>query len=90
MTVVPFKKSADPHLAGEAKCLACGNKWVAVAPVGTCALECPACGTWKGAFMAFCRPDNGDIWVCKCGSDLFYFTRSGGFCASCAAPQVFP
>ncbi len=47
-------RSVD-HLEGEALCTACGHTWQALAPLGTVALECPACHTMKGLY----RPGHG-------------------------------
>ena len=62
------------HLAAEAKCLACGEEWVAVAEqcediVG---LECPACHTMRGVFNHNFAPD--EAIVCVCGSMHFCVT----------------
>ena len=46
MAVIDFTKAKaelDPHISGDARCLACKHEWVAVAPIGTIWLECPAC-----------------------------------------------
>lgn len=76
-----------PHLAGNAKCLACAHEWVAVSPTGVAALECPGCGLHKGVFKSLCEPSDGVVWHCKCGCDTFYIDRSGVCCLVCAAPQ---
>lgn len=38
-----------PHISGPVVCTRCRHKWVAVRPVGTDLLECPACGANRGA-----------------------------------------
>lgn len=77
----------QPHLSGEAKCLACGDEWVAVAPVGTATLECTACGLHKGVFKRLCGPSDGVVWICNCGCDAFYIDRMGVRCLVCASIQ---
>lgn len=59
MTVIDLaqaKADREPHLSGAAVCLACKHEWVAVAPVGTVWMECPACsierGRYNGAVMS--------------------------------------
>jgi hypothetical protein len=72
-----------PHLCGEARCLSCGNQWVAVAPVGTVELECGECGTMRGVWRQPIVPDD-PLWGCgNCGNDLWYATPSGMYCARC-------
>lgn len=74
----------SPHLSGDAKCLACGHQWVAVAPVGTVWLECPACSLERGRYVAQVeRP--GPHWHCGCGNDLFRVTPDGPYCPNCGA-----
>lgn len=36
------------HYSGPACCTKCDREWVAVAPLGTDALECPSCGKMAG------------------------------------------
>lgn len=79
-----------PHGAGEAKCLACGYEWVAVAPTGTLQLECSECGLMKGVFKGLYYPSKDDeIWVCNCGNDLFVIAKRGIICTKCGTWQVF-
>ena len=43
-----------PHYASFARCFACWQKWVEVAPVGTKLSECPKCGRMSGvAYLYF-------------------------------------
>jgi hypothetical protein len=83
-------EEARPHLVGPAFCLECRHRWVAVAPVGSTVLECPACGCFKGGRLAMVQRA-GPHWVCNCENALF-FIRQGGdiYCANCGADQVFP
>lgn len=36
------------HSATYVACMSCAKDWVAVAPVGVAALECPSCGKMEG------------------------------------------
>lgn len=66
---------------GDAVCLVCGHKWVAVVPAGVADLECPECGTFRGVFNGLCAPDY--VWECNCGCQHFYLHASGAMCAKC-------
>ena len=68
-----------PHISGEAVCTACASRWQAAAPVGVWRLECPGCGTENGLWASPIAP-RGDVWVCGCGSDLFYMLPT---CCQC-------
>ena len=52
------------HMTGEAKCLACGHKWVSVAPIGTHEFQCPECQTMRGVY---CYPlaTGLRVWTCS-------------------------
>lgn len=71
--VVPLRVDCDgPYLSGTAKCIDCGNEWIAVAPVGTLYLECPHCKTKRGVMNGPCDAADGEqLYVCNCGCDLF-------------------
>ena len=92
--VVPFKpktvteESEDegPYMTGEAWCLGCKYKWLAIAPVGTFCLECPECHANKGHYMNFQQPE-GDRWQCTCGCQLFFLTSAGVMCPNCGVWQ---
>lgn len=74
----------DPHLSGPAQCLECKHTWVAVSPVGTQRLECPACGTHKGVWRGTFDPEPGQhVWTCACGNDLFLIQPHRVMCAAC-------
>jgi hypothetical protein len=85
--VVPFRKpeETEEHLSGEAKCLGCGEEWVAVAPIGVWQLECPKCGTMKGIFKLFVGADDDDLaYTCDCGGEaLTAFYHKGQFQLRC-------
>jgi len=70
-----------PHITGNALCLQCGHRWVAVAPTGTIELECSKCKTWKGVFEGMTAPDT--VWQCDCGNQHFYVDDEGAMCAKC-------
>ena len=79
------REECKPHLVGEAKCLACGHRWEAVAPVGlTSALQCPECDLMRGAYVGGLAPRGGYVWRCDCGNDTFNLTPDGAFCLGCA------
>jgi hypothetical protein len=59
------------HISGEAKCLACGHEWAAVAPCGTHRLECPECAVQRGVLRYPCELAAGMVYRCNCGSDVF-------------------
>ena len=72
MTVIDIaqaKADREPHLSGSAVCLACKHEWVAVAPVGTVWMECPACSLERGRYHGPVQLDR-DHWHCHCGNDL--------------------
>jgi len=90
--VVAFTKHTpkDPHGAGEAFCLGCNHKWVAVAPVGTTQLECPECHTMKGHWkFEFYPSEEQFVRECNCGNQLFYLTPEGHLCANCGIYQEY-
>ena len=74
---------ASPHLSGEAMCLVCQYKWVAVAPIGECSLECPECHTFRGVFTG--NPLGEEHYRCKCGCSHFAVLPGFRFrCLHCA------
>lgn len=87
-TVVAFKRKEEnvPHCSGEAKCFACHNKWVAVAPVGASWMQCPKCELMRGRFV---HPTLRDLphWECSCGCDIFHLVPDGVYCPNCGVWQ---
>lgn len=83
----PDEKPRDPHLAGEAKCIGCGEEWHAIAPVGTVTLECPQCNAMRGVWRYPVRANEGDLlYRCKCGCEaLTAYQREGFFYVKCMA-----
>lgn len=84
------------HLAGTAKCLACGTEWQAVAPVGTTHLECPKCRTKMGVVKyPFGAGDGEAEWQCNCGCNVFRIVADehhkfkAVMCLRCGTPQQF-
>lgn len=79
------REKRTPHLTGRARCLACGHRWEAVAPVGTIWLTCPlsACGLERGRFVAQAEVMGVEHWHCACGCDLFYITKDYIYCPNC-------
>jgi hypothetical protein len=74
-----------PHISGNALCLQCDYRWVAIAPIGTVELECTECGTWKGVFEGMTAPET--VWECNCGNQHFYIDEEGVMCAKCGLRQ---
>lgn len=89
--VVSIKgRSLDQHAVGEAFCVACHHTWVAAAPTGTLALECPSCGAVKGHWKFEFQPAEGQlVRTCNCGNQLFYLTPEGHMCANCGIYQGY-
>lgn len=73
-------------MTGEAKCAACGHKWVAISEQGTWGLECPKCETMQGVWI---NPSLADtpLWQCKCGNEFFVIQSDRIMCSRCAEPQ---
>lgn len=82
--IIKFPEPEKPHKTGKAVCLACGNEWVAVSPIGTVWLECPECKTVKGLEKFTCVRETSH-WECNCGNDLFHATPDGFYCPKCGA-----
>ena len=80
----------EAHLSGNAQCVGCGHRWVAVCPVGAVELECPACGLNTGRMRNLCLPCEGEkIWACPCGCDLFVVVETKGYmCSRCGLYQT--
>lgn len=99
MSVVEFKRPEKPTkpdeewASGEAICIGCRHKWVAVSPVGTRWLDCPSCGAMKGIYAKPFGATEGDTsFTCNCGCEamnayyhegLFYFR-----CMNCGADHT--
>ena len=79
--VVDITKNT-PHMHGTGKCLSCKHEWVAVIPIGTVWMECPACGLQMGRLMQSVHRD-GMHWHCICGNDLFKIRPDVIYCACC-------
>ncbi len=92
MTVIAFKKPEpkEQHGTGEAFCMACDHRWVAVAPTGTTILECPSCKRHTGHFKFEFAPSEGQlVRECTCGNQYFYLTPDGHMCVSCGIYQEY-
>lgn len=90
--IISFERPT-PHMSGHARCIQCQHTWVATAPVGTYWLECPECGTNKGAFQEHCffaEDSDTPVWSCECENQLFFVTHEGVFCPNCGVYQAFP
>lgn len=83
------KKEEDlEHITGEAECIACKHRWVAVAPTGIDILECPACSLMKGYFKYPIDRKEELIWECSCGNTLFRIVPDGTYCPNCGNWQT--
>lgn len=82
-----WKQAQTPHTSGEAFCMTCDHNWVAVAPVGTVDLECPACHSMKGKFKFHHLRVEDDHWTCNCGNQFFHVTKKGTYCPNCGEWQ---
>lgn len=76
-------RRSRPTLEGPARCLSCRHDWIAVAPTGTVALDCPACGLNKGQFIHLAVREDRLHWRCACSNDLFHVTPDGYYCPVC-------
>lgn len=86
MSVIDLQAAIEkrrPHVSGPARCLQCGHEWAAVAPPGVTWLECPECTVEKGCFIGNAYPEDGLVWQCNCGNELFLQTRNGPLCPLC-------
>lgn len=70
------------HNTDKAVCLQCGKSWIAVAPVNTQQLECPACHNFTGIFEQH-KSDVDLIYTCTCGSEVWYVAPEGVTCPNC-------
>jgi hypothetical protein len=77
-----------PHRSGFARCLNCKYEWVAVAPVGTCSLECSQCATMQGVFKGLSTTEHAQ-WQCACSEWTFYIDVHGPYCAHCGIRPQF-
>lgn len=95
MNVVSLESYRErDHLAGQARCVACGHEWEAVAPTGTVYLDCAECGGQKGIFARPTVPKETDLmWSCKCGGEAFYLIKNSSGtelqCWNCGDRQKF-
>lgn len=86
--IVEFPTKEGEHLSGMAKCIMCRHEWAAVAPIGVTWMECPACNTMNGRYLAHIEK-LGEHWHCKCGNDLFYIQPTRTYCPRCGVDCVF-
>ena len=90
--IISFRKTPKEEQTGcgDAFCLQCGHHWIAVAPTGTTALECPNCKTMKGLWQFEFYPPPGQlVRQCNCSNQLFYLTPEGHMCANCGIYQQY-
>ena len=82
MSVVEFKKKeSEPDIIGPVRCRGCGHKWKGASVEGVLEFECPGCGCFKGVRETFITPS--EFYQCRCGSDVFSFSKKNVFCANC-------
>lgn len=85
-----YKQKDDPHVSGPAKCLSCGHEWEVVVPVGVSEFECPSCGLMRGTHQYQISPDDGIVWQCACGNNLFIISSiKNAICIGCGQHQRF-
>jgi len=91
MSVIEFKQREDEpkYISGQAICSACEHEYIAVAPAGVGLFECPECKTMKGRMKYEIVPDDGYVWHCSCGCDLFRITPKATICINCGGEQLF-
>lgn len=83
-------ESEKQMASGEAVCMQCNHKWVAVAEVGANRFECPECHTMKGLWMFEFSPADGElVRTCNCGNQLFLLTPEGHLCPNCGTYQMY-
>lgn len=81
--------SRQPHMTGTARCLHCKHEWTAVAPLGSMTMECPECSLHKGVFVNNCAPEEGLLWTCNCGNQLYFIQPDICTCCNCGLQQEF-
>lgn len=78
------KINRQPHMRGDARCIMCKHEWVAVAPAGTCELECPQCLAYRGYFMGAMITEDKVEYNCECGCNVYKIgSEQQVFCAKC-------
>lgn len=82
-------ESKKQTVVGDAHCVECCHKWVAVSPVGTYQLQCPLCKSFKGIFSNPCCRFEYPHLTCSCGNDYLHITPEGYYCPRCGG-WVFP
>lgn len=95
--ILPFKPRVEsqqgpadePHIAGPAKCVACGYRFIVVTPVKRVQnLECPAC-TLEKAALVHMASWAGAVFHCSCGNDLMQVMQKGSICVNCGLHWPF-
>ena len=81
MTIISLDEHI-PHIAGPVVCTRCLHNWVAVRPVDTVLMECPACGASRGANLDTMLDKPHTILGDQCCGQ-----RDGD--GACAAPACF-
>lgn len=82
------KLESGTHLSGPVRCLSCKHEWTAVVAVGTISIECPSCGLMRGTHTEIVMPENGIVWQCSCGNNLFVISSAANaICIGCGNLQ---
>lgn len=83
-----------PHGSGEARCMDCGYRWVAIARTGQTSLDCPSCEGERGMWRHPFGPVKGDMAFscnhCEC-EFMYALIRRGKtsiFCSGCGVDQT--
>jgi hypothetical protein len=81
--VIPIKE--PDTTSGEAQCLNCNHKWIAVVPAGVVSFECPECHTFKGIRRGIIIPGAGKAYyACPCcHGEIYYLIDDGNLCIGC-------
>jgi DNA-directed RNA polymerase subunit RPC12/RpoP len=74
----------EPHVAGEAYCMACDHRWTGVWPMGVTELECPNCKSMKGRSTFEIAPQaDALVYECACGNQLYHILSDRIHCPNC-------
>lgn len=89
------KQNEPAILEGEAVCLWCDHRWIAISEVGCTWLECPRCSRVYGRTRHPVVRDNpgrddSTLWVCLCGCDVFRICLEGTYCIDCGTFDDHP
>jgi DNA-directed RNA polymerase subunit RPC12/RpoP len=87
--LVPDAVPADEHIQGRVRCLNCDHEWHGSAPTWTTGLECPKCGSQRGALTEPPAFFDENHWTCECRCQVFCITNRRVYCINCGKTQKF-